>query len=202
MNFIGTGIKLTEADIKHYAAMYELTPPDIKAVLKVESAGSGFDAKKRLKILPEPHIFFRELSSKQASLSKALAEGLAYSNWGAKPYPPTSEQRYDRLKAMMRIDEVAALRSVSWALPQMMGFNHLKAGFGSVQNMIKSYLETEVNQLRSMLTFIENSNLLDDLREHRWADFARGYNGPGFDDAPGRINDYDYKLQKAWESFT
>ncbi len=193
MNFIGTGVKITEADIKHYAAMYELTPPDIKAVLKVESAGSGFDAKKRLKILPEPHVFYREI--KPALLSAAVAQGLAYKKWGSKPYPPTSEQRYDRLKLMYALDPVAALRSTSWALPQMMGFNHLTAGFGSVQDMIASYLETEVNQLSSMLTFIENKGILDNLRNHDWHGFARIYNGEKY-----RDNDYHTKLESAWRA--
>ena len=33
----------------------------LRAILQVETAGAGFDAKKRLKLLFEPHIFYRQL---------------------------------------------------------------------------------------------------------------------------------------------
>lgn len=47
------------------------------------------------------------------------------------------------------------------------------------------------------MTFLQNSKLVAALREKRWADFARGYNGPGY-----TANQYDVKLKEAYEKFS
>ena len=44
-----------------------------------------------------------------------------------------------------------------------------------------------------MLAFITSANLACHLRDHSWARFAGGYNGPGF-----RKNGYDTKLATAF----
>ena len=48
-----------------------------RAVLQVETAGAGFDAKKRLKLLFEPHIFYKQLGPGPKG-EDAVKKGLAY----------------------------------------------------------------------------------------------------------------------------
>jgi hypothetical protein len=126
-------------------------------------------------MLFEPHIFWRELG--EIKRARAERAGLAYRKWGSAPYPRDS---YPRLAAAIRIDRPAALRSASWGLGQIMGFNCRLAGYGTAEEMIADFLDDEERHLVAMVEFIEATGLDDDLRRHDWTGFARGYNGPGY----------------------
>ena len=161
---------------------------EIRAVVEVETAGGGFDAKGRLKMLFEPHVFWRELGETKRPLAET--QGLAYRKWGARPYPADS---YPRLALAITIDRRAALRSASWGMGQIMGFNAKLAGFVDEVAMIEAFAADEENQLRGMVNFILTEHLDDELRRHDWAGFARGYNGPG-----AATNHYPEKLAAAF----
>src|SRR5262245_37913228 len=90
-------------------------PATLRAVLEVETAGAGFDAQNRIKLLFEPHIFYRQLGP-GAKRDEAVRRGLAYPKAGTRPYPPLSK-RYGQISEAMKIDEVAALNAASWGLP-------------------------------------------------------------------------------------
>jgi len=49
----------------------------------------------------------------------------------------------------MALDRDAALRSTSWGLFQIMGLNHQRANFNSVDEMINAMSKTEAHQLRA-----------------------------------------------------
>jgi hypothetical protein len=157
-------------------------------VVEVETAGGGFDAKGRLKMLFEPHVFWRELGAVKRPL--AHTQGLAYPKWGAKPYPADS---YPRLAQAIAIDRRAALRSASWGMGQIMGFNAKLAGFVDEEAMIEAFAADEEAQLRGMVAFIQTEDLDDELRRHDWTGFARGYNGAG-----AAKNRYPEKLAAAF----
>ena len=61
MDFVGTGRRLTSAGLMAAANKVGVDPATLRAVLEVETAGAGFDAKNRLKLLFEPHIFYKQL---------------------------------------------------------------------------------------------------------------------------------------------
>lgn len=152
-----------------------LTEDHIRAIMDVEAAGSGFDAKGRPKMLFEPHIFYRKVDL--AKRHAARAKGVAYSSWGAKPYPADS---YPRLQSAMAIDRKAAFLSASWGLGQVMGFNHANAGYPNAEDMVAAFCDDEEVQLLGMVRFIKNAGLDGHARNEDWVRFARGYNGPGF----------------------
>ncbi len=189
MNFKGKAKKLEDIDLPLIGSEIGVGEDEVHAILDVESAGSGFDKQGRPKMLFEPHIFWRELGPgpKRDAAAKA---GLAYPRWKPGAYPKDS---YPRLAQAMAIDENAALRSASWALPQIMGFNHKMAGFDSAKAMVLAFMDDEDTQLRAMINFIRAAGLDDELRRHDWAGFARGYNGAGF-----AKNGYDRKLRDAF----
>ena len=188
MNFKGKAAKLADIDLPRVGAMIGVGEDEIHAVLDVESAGSGFDKQGRPRMLFEPHVFWRELGPgpKRDAAAKA---GLAYPKW-KRDYPADS---YPRLLKAMAIDEDKALRSASWGLGQIMGFNHMAAGHPSAEDMVEAFCESEANQLEGMVSFIKTNGLADELRRHDWAGFARGYNGAGF-----AANGYDKKLAAAF----
>ena len=193
-DFRGAAIRLEPQDIDLAAQEARIEPAALRAVLKIEAAGSGFDKTGRPKMLFEPHIFYRQL--KDGLREKAVAKGLAYPKWGEKPYPKGPEAQFVRLQEALTIDQSAALKSASWGLGQIMGSNHKLAGYGDVETMVLAAMDSELAQLRMVIAFIENTGLLDELRERDWAAFARGYNGPGY-----AKHQYDAKLAAAYKSY-
>lgn len=192
MNFIGTGKRLTPRDFGTAAAQIKVPVATMQGVVDVEAQGRGFDAARRPKILPEPHIFYARLG-KGAARDKAVKAGVAYPKWGQRPYPKTSDANYARLAVMISIHERIAIESTSWGLPQIMGFNHADAGFADARDMVEAFLKGEAEQLKAFVTLITSWGLDDELRRRDARGFALRYNGKGFDK-----NDYDGKLIRAW----
>jgi hypothetical protein len=185
MNFIGKAKRLEDIDLPLIGREIGVGEDEVHAILDVESAGSGFDDQGRPKMLFEPHIFWRELGA-GPERELAVKQGLAYPRWKPGAYPKDS---YPRLAAAMPINEDAALRSASWGLGQVMGFNAKVAGYPTARAMVEAFVEDEEHHLRAMIRFVKANGLDDELRRHDWAGFARGYNGPGF-----AKNGYDKKL--------
>lgn len=173
MNFQGSGKRIDDYDLPRIGAMIGVGEDEIHAVLDVESSGTGFDRGGRLKMLYEPHVFYRNLADTN-NLARAVRLGLAYRSWGEEDYPPDS---YPRLIKAMEIDETAALKACSWGLGQILGENYAAAGYTSPQEMVEDFCADEANQLEAMIRFIKAKKLDDDLRRHDWAGFAKGYNG-------------------------
>lgn len=191
MEFKGKARRLQSLDISRLAHTVGCTEDHLHAVMEVETRGGGFDIHGRIKMLFEPHIFYRELSG--AEREEAVAAGLAYRRWGEKRYPKDS---YPRLRKAMEINAEAALRSCSWGLGQIMGFNHRLAGYASVAAMVAAFVDDEDSHLAAMIEFIVSNGLDDELRREDWRGFARGYNGSGY-----AKHGYHLKLKKAFDKW-
>lgn len=191
MQFSGNARRLESTDISRLAHTIRCGEDHIHAVMEVETRGGGFDVHGRIKMLFEPHVFYRELSGSRRQ--EAIAAGLAYRRWGEKRYPRDS---YPRLLKAMAIDAEAALRACSWGLGQIMGFNHLLAGYASVQAMVEAFCDDEASHLAAMVEFIISNGLDDDLRREDWRGFARGYNGSGYEK-----HGYHIKLKNAFDKW-
>jgi len=175
MNFKGASKRLDDIDLPRIAHRIGCGEDHLHAVLEVETRGGGFDRYGRPKMLFEPHVFYRYL--KGAEREAAVQDGLAYAKWGEEGYPRDS---YPRLKQAMEINVTAALKSCSWGLGQVMGFNHDMVGYDSPADMVEAMLDDEETHLEAMVEFIVAAGLDDDLRREDWRGFARGYNGPGY----------------------
>jgi len=196
MNFVGAAVKLNDDDISSVAADLGIEEAALRAVLAVETGGSGFDHANRPKALFERHYFYKFLFDAPDKQSEAVNQGLAYPKWGEKPYPKGSDAVYAEITAACDIDEDAALRSVSWGLGQIMGNNFLAAGCDSVREMVEVACNSEKDQLVQMASFIRSNGLLQKLKDKDWVGFARGYNGPGY-----AQTHYDVKLANNYGRF-
>jgi len=176
MNFVGSALPLSDGDVRTIAGYLGCEVAAVRAVLQIEAAGKGFDSKGRPKMLFEPHVFYRELGP-GAKRDRAVKEGLAYAKWKAGAYPSDS---YPRLEKAMAVDPAAALRSASWNLGQVMGFNHKAAGFDDVFSFVEAMKYSEGAGLYAMARFIVSNGLQRHLRAKDWASFAKGYNGAGY----------------------
>lgn len=174
-NFKGRAKPLDAWDYGRLARLIGCGEDHIRAVVEVETAGGGFDKQGRPKMLFEPHVFYRELGEGKRRVAEA--QGLAYRRWKSGAYPADS---YSRLSLAIKIDCPAALRSASWGLGQIMGFNSKQAGYATAEDMVADFLDDEEKHLQAMVRFIISEGLDDDLRRHDWSGFARGYNGAGY----------------------
>ena len=165
----------------------------VRAVVEIESAGSGFLIKEpppaRPKILFEAHIFYRETPK----LVSKIRPDLSSRSYNRSLYKGGSAE-WQRLIDAMAFDPIPALRSASWGLGQVMGFNHKRVGCNSVEQMVVEAHQGESQQARHMITFCKTDNqLYTALRSRDWSTFARIYNGPGY-----KKNRYDDKLAASY----
>lgn len=183
--------RLAEGDYQRAARFLDCEVACVKAVTEVESRGGGYLASGRPKILFEAHIF----SKRTGHRYDASHPDVSSATWNRTLYQG-GEKEYDRLVKAMSLDRAPALESASWGLFQIMGFNYQSTGFGSIDQYVEAMFESEGRQLDAFINFIKASKLDRHLRSLRWADFAKGYNGPGF-----AQNQYDRKLQSAYEKY-
>lgn len=174
LDFSAPKVKLEDVDLPRIGSEIGVGEDELHAVLEVETSGGAADSRGRLKMLFEPHVFYRNL--KGAKRDAAVAAGVAYPNWRSG-YPADS---YPRLEKAMAIDETAALKACSWGLGQILGENHKAAGYPTPQAMVKDFTLDEDNHLEAMVRFIIKSGLHRAIARHDWAAFAHGYNGPKY----------------------
>lgn len=191
MEIVGTGKRLTPEDFSRGAQKIGCEVAVLQAVTAVEARGRGFDDKNRPIILPEPHVFYRNLPL--PARSEAVNQRLAYSAWKPGAYPATQDARYDRLAKMIAIDESAALAACSWGIGQVLGENFKVCGLITPQELVLKCLASEGGQLDVMVAFILGSGAAKFLRSKEFEKFAFTYNGAGY-----AKNLYHKKLEQAY----
>jgi hypothetical protein len=164
----------------------------IQAVCEVEAPKGGFFPDGTPATLFEGHWF----SNFTNSVYDKTHPTISYPRWTRKHYGNWTREK-ERLAQAIALDREAALKSASWGKFQIMGFNYVAAGFKTLQSFVNAMHRSEGAQLDAFICFIKHEKLEDELREHRWADFARKYNGPGY-----AANQYDVKLAQAYRDFS
>lgn len=144
-------------------------PAAVEAVVLVEAGGRGFLADKRPKILFERHKFHKFTGGLYSADHPDISNSKAGGYLGGA-------SEYDRLDMAIDLDRDAALRSASWGLPQIMGFNATPTGFDTVDGMIEAFCQGEDDQLWGFSRFVKSIGLDDEIRDKRWTEFAI-YNG-------------------------
>ena len=177
---------LGQADFDRAARALGCEEAAIRAVIEVESLGSGFQRDGRPRILFERHCFHRDTDGRWSGLHPDISSARPGGYRGG-------QAEYDRLTRAMLLDRGAALRSASWGAFQIMGFNHRVVGFDKVADFVAAMVESEARQLDAFIAFIRSNQLDAALRAHDWAAFARGYNGRNY-----RTHRYDEKLAAAF----
>jgi hypothetical protein len=165
---------LNDQDFADAAQLLRCDVAAIRAVDEVESNGKGFGPDGRPIILFEPHVFSRLTGHR----FDATHGGVSYAKWGAKPYKKTQAERWDQLLYAAKLDEAAAYKSASYGRFQIMGFNHAACALPTVQEFVAAVKRSERDQLQAFCQFVIFNHLDDEIREHRWTDFAARYNGP------------------------
>src|SRR5712691_9548682 len=185
--FAGAAEPLNQPGLTAVTELLGAGASEVWAVLTVETRGFGFLPDRRPAILFERHIFSRETAGR----FDAQAPDISSPQPGG--YGGLGAPQYDRLARAIALDRLAALRSASWGIGQVMGFNAVDAGFIDVEDMVAQMVASEDAQLGGMARLVFATRLHLALRAHDWAGFARGYNGPAY-----AQNRYDLRLAGAY----
>ncbi len=160
----------------------------IMAVAEVESSGSGFDKKGRVVQRFEPHVFYRRTNGRYG------ISDISQPNWSPKNYKINT---YILFEKAYKLNPEEAIKSTSWGMFQIMGFNFRLTGYENINEFFHTISRSEYDQLILFINFIKNSKLDDFLRNKDWEKFASAYNGRSY-----KVNKYDEKLKKAYLKYS
>lgn len=189
--------KLSHEDVVNASKLLEVDVASIYTVLEVESKGNGFitlpDSGDVVPIiLFERHKMYKFLKQKGIDTLKLPSDIVNEKAGGYK----SSVEEWKRLDRAIRIDRESALKSCSWGLFQVMGFNFEVMNYESVQAFVNEMYRSEFYQLEAFCRFVKFANppALTALKAKNWAKFAEFYNGKNY-----AINKYDEKLADAYK---
>jgi hypothetical protein len=192
---------ITKELITRAAAPFGFNPDTCYAVARTESGLSGFDAKTgKILIQFEPHVFRRNLpaadlatyrrivgkANKNEALSPAEAGLLALYVLVFGNEVELQAPEWRAFNAAFRINQEAAIKGASWGAFQILGENHLAAGYADARAMHADYLTGEAAQVSSFLRYCAGhptprrvlAAKSPDLEA--FADFAQYYNGKNY----------------------
>lgn len=184
----------------------------VKAVQETETSGSGFTQTGKVRILFERHWMARFLSAKlpvaQYSKIAQANPDIINTTPGGYATGPTPNARslfeYGRFSRAFAIDPDCAMKSASWGLFQIMGFNANFAGFKNADGtpntgaFVDAMKSNEQGQLQGFVNFIKSYNggaLWQAMKISDWVTFARIYNGSG------AVAEYSQKLGMNFTTF-
>ncbi len=185
---------LSQADIDAAAETLGVQVPALMAVNEIESRGEGFLPGGQPVVLFERHVMHQRLADagKDAEALAARYPDLVNTKRGG--YKGGAQEWY-RLNLARQIDQDIASESASWGAFQIMGYHWHALGYASIGDFVETVSRNEAAQLDAFVRFILADEALHKaLKTRKWADFAKGYNGPAY-----KANMYDTRLQRAYE---
>lgn len=180
--------KMSSEDVERISRRYGYDPILIRAFLNIESNGTAFWSGGHPPILYEAHIFHAETDGRWGNY-----DDLSSTYWNSSLYKGGLAE-YSRLYRASRLDYLAAFKSCSWGLGQVLGSNASSLGYRSVTLMVKEAHQSAENQIEHVIKFLERNNISDDLEREDWDKVAYVYNGPGY-----RKNNYAVRLAQETE---
>lgn len=157
-------------------------PNFVLAVADVESGGRSDLPDGRPLILFEAH-WFSKFTNHQYDVAHP---DISSANWNKALYLGGAAE-YGRLGQADALDHVAAYKSASWGLFQIMGFNFDRCGFPDVDGFVTFMKGPDDNDMNAFVRFVKADNkLLKAMRDKDSRTFALLYNGPGQVDYYGK----------------
>ncbi|WP_170319820.1 N-acetylmuramidase domain-containing protein [Polyangium spumosum] len=191
---VGPARRLAAGDFEAAARELQCETAAVRAVAEVESGGrTGFDDNRRPKILFEIHHFKRLTGGRYDRSHPHLSAPYSSPNRRAS----YKKNQWTVIREAFALDPDAAVKSASWGMFQVMGFNHADVGWSNVRQFVYDMYESEAQHMRAFLGFCRTNNLVRHIRSKNWASFARGYNGPDY-----ASNAYHTKMANAYARYS
>jgi uncharacterized protein YgiM (DUF1202 family) len=175
---------------------FQIDPGSAIAVLCVESSGRGFSHsnQNRMIIRFENHLFWKYWGKKNSEifhrhLQYGKREDGRLKVWlghvwrenleeAWQPFHGSQAKEWQVLEFGRSLDDTAALLSISMGAPQIMGFNHRKIGYETVQEMFNKFSRDIRYQISGLFDFFDDA-MIEALQKRDFVTFAGHYNGPG-----------------------
>jgi hypothetical protein len=187
---------LSVGAIERAAETLDVPVAALLAVIDVESGGTGFTDGK-ISLLFERHKFYQSIESESPGRAKELHQmmpGICNPQRGG--YSGGAAE-YVRFATAYEVAPDHAICATSFGMFQVMGFQWQLVNCKSPDDFYQQMLSGEDAQLDILVRFIQSqAGIHKALKARKWADFARLYNGSAY-----RENQYDHKLQVAFEQF-
>ena len=192
------------------ARRLEIDGASCAAVLFVESEGRFFGPDGRMVIRFENHRFWKYWGKSHPDRfhrhfrfgSKKRWEGHAFRREGERRwrrFHGRQEREWAAFGLARSFDETAAMLSISMGAPQILGENHGRIGYASVEEMFEAFSGSERSQILGLFDFLGGVNrggpMVEALRRGDFFAFARLYNGPG------RAAAYARSIRRAHRAF-
>ncbi len=195
------------------ASQLTVEVPSILAVWYVESGGR-VHTPGRAVIRFENHLFFRLWGKAHADVydrhfRHGGRNGVPGKSWQNHQFRDNPAQAFEKchkeqsreyrvLDFARRLNDEAALRSISIGGPQILINNYRILGYASPLAMYEAFQKSERYHVLGFVDFCarryKSGRMFKALREQDWRMFARGYNGAGQEEA------YAAKLLRAYNS--
>jgi len=171
-------------------ARLTIDPAVAMGVLVTESAGNPFGPDGRMVIRFENHLFWSFWGKDHPDAFHQHFRYGSETSWEEHFWRPdpngawlpchqSQVQEWEVLGLARRLDDTAALLSISMGAPQIMGFNHEGIGYPSPQAMFAAFEHDAGAQLRALFRFMEVKGIVDAVRARDFRSFAVVYNGSG-----------------------
>lgn len=145
--------------------------PRLLAFIEVESGGRGFGDTGKLILQFESLVFSKATGIPRSTLNQY--------KWDENTVDVQSKE-WEAFNEAFSINPEEAMKSTSWGLPQIMGFNHKQAGYASVGDMLDDFKRGELQQVMALIRFIEGSSkLYKAIMAADYENMANYYNGFG-----------------------
>lgn len=163
--------RLTAGDIDAAAARLGVDGNALRAVIKVESAGPGFDNGRPL-LSFEPFVFSQSTGGRYDASHPGVSSASNRAYLGG-----TQAARWTKLAEAYALDSAAALGAASWGAFQLPGRYFAQAGYPNVFALVQDLSHSEVRQLAAFEAYLRTNGLIDELQRRDWGAFARAYEG-------------------------
>lgn len=161
----------------------------IKAVAEVESLRQAFYDDGFPVILFERHKF-RAFTHSRYNKSHPHLSG-PQGNYGK-----AGQNQRNKFNEAFHLDPDAAMKSCSWGMFQIMGFNYELCGYNTVGEFVDAMKSGVDAQLDAFVSYVLKRSLADELRRKDFYLFAEAYNGPNQEE-----NDYSDKMERAYKKY-
>ncbi len=142
----------------------------LRALLKVESAGPGFSADGRVLISFEPFWFSKLTDGRFDASHPAISQPTNRAYLGGN-----QAARWQRLAEAYALDPAAALGAASWGVFQLPGRYYDDAGYPNVFAFVQDLARSEAHQLAAFEAYARRKDLVDELQNRDWAEFAKTF---------------------------
>ncbi|MEM7129825.1 MAG: N-acetylmuramidase domain-containing protein [Chloroflexota bacterium] len=172
-----------------------IDPTVAVAVFNVESGGAAFFSHNQPIIRFENHIFQREwghqqpdVFSRHFALNHSVPSDGRSHGWRGNANETfqffhgnqSLEWQVFSFAANLQGGDTPAKRSISMGLSQIMGFNHKRIGYATVQEMFNAFSADERSHVLGFFDYVRaDPKLVQALRNRDYFNFAKGYNGTG-----------------------